>query len=93
VAREYTYSITNTKEEREIVRSGETVPKTAMMTLTIDEQAEFLDLHPGWSPLLNEEAAVAGFQGPSGLIFALEYIASFLTGEPVHAMPAITVVP
>ena len=87
MAREYTYSIT--KEERGIARSREPVPKITMMTLTIEEQAAFLDLHPGWSPLLNEEDAVAGFQGPSGLIFALEYIASFLSGD--HSLPATTV--
>jgi hypothetical protein len=61
-----------------------------MTILTIEEQAEFLDLHPGWSPLLNEGAAVAGFQGPSGLVFALEYIASFLSGAEIHSMPAST---
>ncbi len=87
MAREYTYSIT--KEGWEVARARETTPTIAMTILTIEEQAEFLDLHPGWSPLLNEEAAVAGFQGPSGLIFALEYIASFLSGD--HSLPATTV--
>lgn len=90
MAREFTCTLT--REEWKIARAPRIeTPAITMMKPTIDDHAKFLDLHPGWSPLLDEKAEVTGFQGPSGVTFPLESIASFLADEAVDAMPAISV--
>lgn len=51
-----------------------------MTALGLEEQARFLDLHPAWSPVLNDDAEVVAMQGPSGTAFPLECIAGFVCG-------------
>ena len=71
------FSYSRSNERWEMAADLEAVATQAMTILTLEEQARFLELHPAWSPMLNDESEVVGMQGPSGTAFPLESIANF----------------
>lgn len=81
------YSYSRSKERWEMAADLEAAATQAMTILTFEEQARFLELHPAWSPLLNEDAEVVAMQGPSGVLFPLECIAAYTCYE-TRRLPA-----